>query len=216
METGATKATVKAVALISGATSVKGSLHFVQGPNGVTHVKGKITGLKPGLHGFHIHALGDTTNGCNSTGPHFNPLKKDHGAPSDNERHTGDLGNIVAGPDGVAEVSIADRMIPLSGQHSILGRAVVVHADPDDLGKGNFRYIGFFTTTLKSLVLNWNESHIGYILSESFYLPFVKSGTRPSLTNSRDQCSGGHELSKTTGNAGARVGCGIIGIQSCV
>ncbi|KAK9201226.1 hypothetical protein WN944_016427 [Citrus x changshan-huyou] len=136
METGATKATVKAVALISGATSVKGSLHFVQGPNGVTHVKGKITGLKPGLHGFHIHALGDTTNGCNSTGPHFNPLKKDHGAPSDNERHAGDLGNIVAGPDGVAEVSIADRMIPLTGQHSILGRAVVVHADPDDLGKG--------------------------------------------------------------------------------
>ncbi|KAH9784500.1 Superoxide dismutase (Cu-Zn) 3 [Citrus sinensis] len=135
METGATKATVKAVALISGATSVKGSLHFVQGPNGVTHVKGKITGLKPGLHGFHIHALGDTTNGCNSTGPHFNPLKKDHGAPSDNERHAGDLGNIVAGPDGVAEVSIADRMIPLTGQHSILGRAVVVHADPDDLGK---------------------------------------------------------------------------------
>ncbi|MCI17627.1 superoxide dismutase, partial [Trifolium medium] len=45
-----------------------------------THVTGKITGLAPGLHGFHIHALGDTTNGCNSTGPHFNPLKKDHGA----------------------------------------------------------------------------------------------------------------------------------------
>lgn len=35
---------------------------------GITHVKGKITGLSPGLHGFHIHALGDTTNGCNSTG----------------------------------------------------------------------------------------------------------------------------------------------------
>jgi len=33
-----------------------------------THVTGKITGLSPGLHGFHIHALGDTTNGCNSTG----------------------------------------------------------------------------------------------------------------------------------------------------
>ncbi|KAH9728474.1 Superoxide dismutase (Cu-Zn) 3 [Citrus sinensis] len=141
METGATKATVKAVALISGATSVKGSLHFVQGPNGVTHVKGKITGLKPGLHGFHIHALGDTTNGCNSTGPHFNPLKKDHGAPSDNERHTGDLGNIVAGPDGI------NCFIPLSGQHSILGRAVVVHADPDDLGKGKFSSLSLILIT---------------------------------------------------------------------
>ena len=35
---------------------------------GATHVTGRITGLSPGLHGFHIHALGDTTNGCNSTG----------------------------------------------------------------------------------------------------------------------------------------------------
>ncbi|KAF9670238.1 hypothetical protein SADUNF_Sadunf13G0047600 [Salix dunnii] len=141
---------VKAVALITGSTNVRGSLHFIEEPNGATHVTGRITGLSPGLHGFHIHALGDTTNGCNSTGPHFNPLKKDHGAPSDNERHAGDLGNIIAGSDGVAEVSIKDLQIPLSGMHSILGRAVVVHADPDDLGKG------------------------------------------------------GHELSRTTGNAGAR------------
>ena len=38
------------------------------GSTTTTHVKGRITGLSPGLHGFHIHALGDTTNGCNSTG----------------------------------------------------------------------------------------------------------------------------------------------------
>ncbi|XP_056177421.1 superoxide dismutase [Cu-Zn] 2 [Syzygium oleosum] len=153
---------VKAVALIAGGADVRGSVQFLQQPNGATHVKGRISGLSPGLHGFHIHALGDTTNGCNSTGPHFNPLKRNHGAPADGERHAGDLGNIVAGPDGVAEVSIVDVQIPLTGHHSILGRAVVVHADPDDLGKG------------------------------------------------------GHELSKTTGNAGARVGCGIIGLQSSV
>lgn len=29
---------------------------------------GNVSGLKPGLHGFHVHALGDTTNGCMSTG----------------------------------------------------------------------------------------------------------------------------------------------------
>ncbi|KAK4770130.1 hypothetical protein SAY87_030662 [Trapa incisa] len=155
-------ATIKAVALITGSTNIRGSVQFVQQPSGATQVKGRITGLTPGLHGFHIHALGDTTNGCNSTGPHFNPSKKEHGAPSDGERHAGDLGNIVAGSDGVAEFSITDFQIPLVGHHSILGRAVVVHADPDDLGRG------------------------------------------------------GQELSKTTGNAGARVGCGIIGLQSSV
>ncbi|KAL8224113.1 hypothetical protein R6Q57_019588 [Mikania cordata] len=124
---------LKAVAVITGGdNSVKGSLHFVQEANaGVTQVRGKITGLKPGLHGFHIHALGDTTNGCNSTGPHFNPLNKDHGAPWDDARHAGDLGNIVAGQDGSCFI------IPLSGQYSILGRAVVIHADSDDLGRGN-------------------------------------------------------------------------------
>ena len=35
---------------------------------GPTTVMGKITGLKAGLHGFHIHEFGDTTNGCMSTG----------------------------------------------------------------------------------------------------------------------------------------------------
>ncbi|KAJ8763173.1 hypothetical protein K2173_025558 [Erythroxylum novogranatense] len=150
---------VKAVALIAGEPNVRGSIQFSQNSSGATHILGRITGLSPGLHGFHIHALGDTTNGCNSTGPHFNPFKKDHGSPIDKERHAGDLGNIYAGSDGVAEFSISDTQIPLTGPHSILGRAVVVHADPDDLGKG------------------------------------------------------GHELSKTTGNAGARVGCGNYSIK---
>ncbi|XP_071910155.1 superoxide dismutase [Cu-Zn] 2 isoform X3 [Coffea arabica] len=107
---------VKAVAVISGGDSnnnVRGSIQFLQDFNSIaggaaTLVKGRITGLTPGLHGFHIHALGDTTNGCNSTGPHFNPLKRDHGAPSDQNRHAGDLGNIIAGVDGVAEISIKD------------------------------------------------------------------------------------------------------------
>lgn len=36
--------------------------------SGPTTVTGNVSGLKPGLHGFHVHALGDTTNGCLSTG----------------------------------------------------------------------------------------------------------------------------------------------------
>ncbi|BAU01927.1 hypothetical protein VIGAN_11129000 [Vigna angularis var. angularis] len=61
----------KGVALIIGDNNVRGSLQFLQHPNGTTHVTGRITGLSPGFHGFHIHAFGDTTNGCNSTGSLF-------------------------------------------------------------------------------------------------------------------------------------------------
>ncbi|KAH7947602.1 hypothetical protein HPB52_013954 [Rhipicephalus sanguineus] len=99
-------------------------------------ITGEITGLQPGAHGLHVHAYGDLTNGCNSTKGHFNPMHKDHGAPEDRERHVGDLGNIKAEADGKARVYITDSMISLVGHHNIIGRAMVVHANPDDLGKG--------------------------------------------------------------------------------
>ncbi|KAL6348533.1 hypothetical protein AAG906_013153 [Vitis piasezkii] len=97
-----------------------------------TTVTGSLFGLKLGLHGFHVHALGDTTNGCMSTGPHFNPVGKDHGALEDEEyHHVGDLRNVIS-----VNFKIVDRQIHFTGSNSIVGRVVVVHADPDDLGKG--------------------------------------------------------------------------------
>ena len=148
---------VKAVCVLQG--DAKGTLYFEQPDNSPdVKVTGQVCGLKQGLHGFHIHEFGDNTNGCTSAGPHFNPLGKDHGGPDSDVRHVGDLGNIEVGADGVASVNITDKIIQLQGPNNIIGRTLVVHADPDDLGKG------------------------------------------------------GHELSKTTGNAGARLACGVVGI----
>ncbi|KAI9184371.1 hypothetical protein H9P43_003424 [Blastocladiella emersonii ATCC 22665] len=150
---------VKAVAVLRGDANVTGTVTFTQETeSSPVVVEATISGLKAGNHGFHIHEFGDNTNGCVSAGPHFNPAGHTHGAPSDAVRHAGDLGNIVAGADGVAKVNLSDKVITLVGVHSIIGRTVVVHADEDDLGKG------------------------------------------------------GHELSATTGNAGGRVACGVIGI----
>lgn len=87
---------------------------------------GEVTGLAPGKHGFHIHEFGDYTAGCVSAGSHFNPYKKHHGGPTDENRHAGDLGNIVAGDDGKAKIDIVDAQIPLEGPNNILGRSVVV------------------------------------------------------------------------------------------
>ncbi|XP_010510677.1 PREDICTED: superoxide dismutase [Cu-Zn] 2, chloroplastic [Camelina sativa] len=148
----------KAVAVLKGTSDVEGVVTLTQDDSGPTTVNVRITGLTPGPHGFHLHEFGDTTNGCISTGPHFNPNKMTHGAPEDECRHAGDLGNIIANADGVAETTIVDNQIPLTGPNCVVGRAFVVHELKDDLGKG------------------------------------------------------GHELSLTTGNAGGRLACGVIGL----
>ena len=124
-----------------------------------TRVYGTIKGLPVGLHGFHIHTYGDLSNGCDSAGPHFNPTHQDHGSLTSAVRHVGDFGNLESrGGDVNFDFFVKD--LNLVGPHSIIGRAVIIHADADDLGRTS------------------------------------------------------HPLSKTTGNAGARLVCGVIGIAA--
>jgi Cu-Zn family superoxide dismutase len=136
---------------------VKGLVTFEETGN-KTKIVATFSGLEPGLHGFHIHEFGNLTNYCQTAGAHYNPYKKTHGSPKDENRHVGDLGNVEADSEGNAKLELEDELIRLTGEHSIIGRSVVVHADEDDLGKG------------------------------------------------------GKEDSLTTGHAGARVACGIIGV----
>mgnify|MGYP003885321807 FL=1 len=99
-----------------------------------------ITGLTPGKHGFHIHEKADFSNGCKSAGGHWNPFNKQHGdlaTSADSDCHAGDLGNIVADADGRARGSLKSVQVQLSGELSVIGRSIMVHADEDDLGKGD-------------------------------------------------------------------------------
>lgn len=120
-------------------TDIEGYVKFEDIDNGEkTKISAKITGLKPGKHGWHIHEFGDLyTDGCASAGPHYNPFDNDHGAPNDEIRHIGDLGNIEADQDGVVCIEDQyDEIIKLNGPNSIIGRSFVVHSDEDDLGTG--------------------------------------------------------------------------------
>ncbi len=112
------------------ASGVAGIIVLKQGKDHV-HLTGEVTGLKPGKHGFHIHMFGDlrAADGI-SAGGHYNPHGHPHGGPDAKERHEGDLGNLDANDKGVAKVDVKAGHVNLA---DILGRSLVVHADPDDL-----------------------------------------------------------------------------------
>jgi len=114
---------------------VVGHFLFKQNPGQPTMLVGEVSGLEPGEHGFHIHEFGDLSDGCASAGPHYNPDGVDHG--NIKEGHVGDLGNIVADDSGVAKIDLVLPRVDLHGDRSVVGRAIVVHADVDDLGKGS-------------------------------------------------------------------------------
>ncbi|XP_045785708.1 superoxide dismutase [Cu-Zn] 2-like [Maniola jurtina] len=156
-------ATLRAVARLASPDGhdIHGNVTFTQEGDTV-HILGHIYGMPKGLYGFHVHESGDITGGCLSTGAHFNPENKLHGHPEDAERHVGDLGNIEFDNDSLSHIDFYDKVIALYGPHSILGRAVVLHAMADDFGRSD------------------------------------------------------HPDSRKTGNAGGRVACGVIGIQSPV
>ena len=80
--------------------------------------------------------LSVTTSYSSTDSVAVNPHGKTHGAPSDSERHVGDLGNFKTDGQGNAQGSVSDKFIKLIGPESVLGRTIVVHAGTDDLGKG--------------------------------------------------------------------------------
>ncbi len=109
---------------------IHGVITLTQTEGGV-EIKGKVTGLTPGEHGFHIHEFGDLTDpDGKSAGGHYNPMGVKHGGPHDSEHHKGDLGNIKADKSGTAEIDTMAEGVYL---HLILGRSLVIHAGIDDL-----------------------------------------------------------------------------------
>lgn len=113
--------------------SAGGTVTFTQKGDKVT-VTTKVTGLTPGQHGFHIHEKGDCSSGDGmSAGGHFNPFGKPHGNPSAADHHAGDMSALGADASGNASLTAdMDAVTIGSGIGDIVGKAVIVHKDPDD------------------------------------------------------------------------------------
>lgn len=125
----------KAVAVLQPTkdSTVHGIVTFTKAEGGI-RVLADLEGLAPGEHGFHIHDFGDcSAPDGTSAGGHFNPAGHQHGGPDVEMRHVGDLGNLTADASGKAHYDRVDKQLSLEGDHSIIGRSVIVHEKVDDL-----------------------------------------------------------------------------------
>ncbi len=106
-----------------------------------------VNGLAPNsIHGFHIHEVGSCERGdhdddgfeevAGAAGGHYDPYNtNDHGDRDDDEddKHAGDFGNVTADASGIARATFTTDVVSLSGTRPVQNRAVMVHANRDDL-----------------------------------------------------------------------------------
>ena len=116
-------------------SNVRGTVTFTQ-VGDLVRVSGSVTGHTKGPKGFHIHEKGDcSAQDGMSTGGHFNPGKTRHGGPYTDAKHAGDLGNLNFDTSGEARFSfvVGDISVSSEGPNGIIGRAIIVHAQVDDM-----------------------------------------------------------------------------------
>jgi len=106
---------------------------------GGVRIRIQAAGLKPGLHGFHIHEK-PLCEGpeFTSAGSHFNPGHKQHGFENPQGAHAGDLPNLQVNEQGVAQADFITKSVVLDkNQPNSLytggGTSLVIHEQPDDL-----------------------------------------------------------------------------------
>lgn len=118
---------------ISG-SNAKGMVHMQELADGTVDVNADLTGVPPGVHGFHIHDKGTCADNGNAAGGHFNPMNMPHAAPDAQSHHAGDFGNVTADANGEIHTHFNTRSVTVrEGATSAVGHAVVLHGNPDDL-----------------------------------------------------------------------------------
>jgi Cu-Zn family superoxide dismutase len=129
---------MKATADIKG-DGISGTLTLVErkvGTGTVVDLTLTAKGLKPGLHGVHLHAVGKCEPDFTAAGGHFDPGPFGNTDPDANHPfHMGDVPNLEVGADGSGTLKAVTTRVTLSpGPLSIFdddGTAVIIHGNPD-------------------------------------------------------------------------------------
>lgn len=110
-----------------------GTVLFTGDGSAVT-VRVQVSGLSPNqTHGFHVHEKGDcSAPDAMSAGGHFNPTNTPHG-PQGAPHHAGDMPSLKADATGNAQATFTLTGVTIGrGATDIVGKSVIVHAQPDD------------------------------------------------------------------------------------
>ncbi|WP_374764676.1 superoxide dismutase family protein [Yunchengibacter salinarum] len=104
------------------------------------HIKASLTNIPAGAHGFHLHETGSCEDGFKAAGGHYNPEGNSHGFYHGDGRHAGDLPNIHAEGDEIANAEMFTDLVSLNpdADNSLMdsdGSAVIVHQYPDSYGE---------------------------------------------------------------------------------
>ena len=118
---------------ITGTATFKEMKH---GDGNVLMVHVIASGLKPGLHGVHLHAVGKCEPPFTSAGGHFDPGPAGNTDPDANHPyHLGDIPNLKVGADGKGELNaLTTRALLSDGPTTLLdadGSAIIIHGNPD-------------------------------------------------------------------------------------
>lgn len=113
-----------------------GTVTFTETPAGVL-IQADLTGLPPGVHGFHLHETGSCEPDFGAAGGHYNPTAAEHGFLVVGGPHAGDMPNIHVPESGVLGIEVLNANVSLEeGVPETLfdedGTSLMIHADADD------------------------------------------------------------------------------------
>lgn len=145
-------------------------------------VKISASGLTPGFHGFHVHAVGKCANPDGSAnfalaGGHYAGTHPSHG------EHAGDLPSLLINGDGTGRLRFTTDAFTLAELLDGDGSAFIIHD-----GRDNYANIG-----------------TRYVSSDA-----VQTGADYQAFTGHAYTNGPDLATLKTGDAGGRKGCGVI------